>query len=49
MGMLNAFLESYESFVQTIKNRAKFPIMDKLMNHLQHEEMRMELKRLKRT
>jgi hypothetical protein len=47
MGMFNALLESYESFVQTITSKFKFPTMDELMNHLQHEEMRRELKGLK--
>lgn len=47
MGMLNALLKSYESFVQTITSKVEFPIVDKLMNRLQHEEMKRELKGLK--
>ncbi len=49
VGMLNVLLESYESFVQTIINRTKFPTMDEFKNCLQHEEMRKELKGLKWT
>jgi hypothetical protein len=47
MGMLNALLESYESFVQTITSKAKFPTVDEFMNCLQHEKMRRERKGLK--